>query len=485
MSKYQPNLSISTLLEASSLMGLSFDNRLKIQDNQVIDFVTDIQNKTQTFLDSDSKKKLFFVTALDFINFENNNQLTSGFLEINGSGFSGIANISNFAISSIVNELTNMPLYINDEIPVAIVPCSGSQAIKTSGVTSLIYEKILYAQSIKEGFIDKFGSGSIVSLYDLIKYKDVKFTKPTVIVGYLMDLMGHLTCHDGRMHIFNHPISVALHDRFSDNVVNAHSETIDPGTFYSVNSIYPITSDKGMAYTFYNDFIKDKSYRFMKSNINFTRVYSREELINQLLENNKSGLKSVIKPHAAALGRGIEFFLGDETINDVVSKIDDSIKATNYFCGVSGWAFPYTICEYIDCSTVPNPDSLLYKHKYELRIIVYRENLQIKAFPSIVKVCFKKYDENNVDRLMLLNNIAASAGKSLSDGSNFMLPLSNPETVKLLGMSPEHIEELCKFSCDFVKYTINRIEQQSGRLKEYYKDGLHSSVLEQSLLNYS
>ena len=86
---------------------------------------------------------------------------------------------------------------------------------------------------------------------------------------------------------------------------------------------------------------------------------------------------------------------------------------------------------------------------------------------------------------MLLNNIAASAGKSLSDGSNFMLPLSNPETLKLLGMSVEHLEELCKFSCDYVKYSINRLDQQSGLLKEYYNGGLSASVFDQPLLNYS
>lgn len=472
MDSNQLSITVPTLIEVSNLLGLHLEDFSPIRLRQQEELVRNLQDKTSSTLAKPEQKKHFFVSALDFLVYKDNGEKKFKFTEINGSGFTGTSNISLWAIQTILRELAQVPHYINDKLPIIAVPCSGTKEITTSGRPSLMYEKILFAQAIKEGFQNILGSGSIVTLYDLLQNEAFAPKVPTVVIGYLMDLMRYLDCKDGKIYLLDQPLSGATHDRFADNLINAYKDQIDLNKFYSINNLYLYTADKGSAYTLFNKFIEEKHYPSLNKKIDYVRVFSRDELISAVLKKVHSGEKVVIKPHGAALGRGIDFFVTPLSDEEIITKIDDSIQATNRFCGVSGWAFPYTVVDYTDSCTIPNKDYPLFGHKFEIRVIVYRDEDKIKAFPAIVKISSKFYEPDNPDRLMLLNNVAAAAGRTKLDSFHYMLPLSNLDTLNIIGLDLDQLTELSSFCTEYVKFAINTVATQPISLKDHYAPSL-------------
>ena len=58
--------------------------------------------------------------------------------------------------------------------------------------------------------------------------------------------------------------------------------------------------------------------------------------------------------------------------------------ASNYSLDCGG--LPFTVCEFLDTATVCSEAGTQHGHKFEMRIVVYREGDELKAFPSIAKV---------------------------------------------------------------------------------------------------
>src|SRR5205807_1220312 len=118
----------------------------------------------------------------------------------------------------------------------------------------------------------------------------------------------------------------------------------------------------------------------------------------------------VIKPQGTGLGHGLEFFLDpEESPDDVIGKIDHSIRVTEHYYAAVGGAFPYTLCEFVDAAVISRPGHPLEGHKFELRVVVYRDGPSLVAVPSIAKVSSHGYDADKPTRLSLINNITASA----------------------------------------------------------------------------
>jgi hypothetical protein len=461
-------ISLSTFIEVSSLLGLKLEDYSFTRQNQDLGLIEYLQDKTTCKLNYPEQKKHFFVSALDFLVYEDKGEKRFKFVEINGSGFTGITNVSIKTIQAILYELSQISQYIDDTYPLILIPCSGTREIKTSGRPAMLHEKVLFAQAIKEGYLNTTGHCDLFTLYEFIENKTFKPKAPTVIIGYLMDFMNYLSCRNGKIYLLDFPVSGATHDRFCDNVVNTYKEQIDINKFYSMNNLFLYTSDKGNAYRLFNAFRAENQFNMFDQNITHERVFTREELISSILNNLSQNKRVVIKPHGAALGRGIEFFVQAGSEEEVITKIDESIQATNKYCGVQGWAFPYTVVGFVDCCTIQSKNHLLYGHKFELRVLVYRENEEIKVFPSIVKIASKFYEPAKIDRLMLLNNVAAAAGKAKVDGANYILPLANYETLKTIGLNVDQLTELCSFCCQYVKYAVNEIHTKPVSLIDNY-----------------
>ena len=56
-----------------------------------------------------------------------------------------------------------------------------------------------------------------------------------------------------------------------------------------------------------------------------------------------------------------------------------------------------------------------------------------------------------------------SAEAKQREGTDFMLPLSNRETLDLLQIDPETMAELCEYCTGFIGHTLDRVIREPGR----------------------
>lgn len=455
------DISLSTLIETSSLLGQHLDDRSSIRDAHEVELVDRLQAETSRVLSSTEQEPYYFFGSLDFLMTGEGDNAKFQAIEFNGTGMAGVSNILTRDFNAILHELSRVPAFLTDEIPIILVPFSGSRALKSPGSSSLVYEKILYAQAIKQGLEKRHGSASIISLENIIEKEQYRFDKPCVVLGYLKDLRENIIYKNGRVCLLGHPISAAMHDAFCDNTKEQFLIDDLFQQFLPINRSFSASSDKGITYQWINDYLQhealeNRKYRYIKDKIQFCHAENRDELITHINQQLLQGHKVVIKPHASGLGRGIEFFVNSDTPQRVSEKVDASIIATQRFYGVEH-KFPYTVCEFMDTNVISIPNHPLQGHKFELRIMVYRSQNKLIAFPSIVKIATKPYNADHAERLMLLNNIAASKQDTLK----FMFPLSNLETLNTIGVSEAQLAELCHFSTHLVGFILDKMSEPS------------------------
>jgi hypothetical protein len=99
-----------------------------------------------------------------------------------------------------------------------------------------------------------------------------------------------------------------------------------------------------------------------------------------------------------------------------------------------------------------------------LRIVVYRDGLSLKACPGIAKVAGERFDADNACRENLINNITNSAVTKQADGTDYMLPLCRKETLELLGITVEEMEELCRVATRYVRHAIDEAPRMESRM---------------------
>ncbi|MEZ4575807.1 MAG: hypothetical protein R2857_12970 [Vampirovibrionales bacterium] len=379
-------------------------------------------------------------------------------LEVNGTGMAGITNVPLFILDMVMMSLSEAASVITDPLPLMLVPYSGTVKLADSGTSQLIHERILYAQAIKQTFQKKFGQGQILALSHLQPDQSLLLTRPTVVMGFLKDFLPYLSVVEGRLCFLGNPVSAALHDQFCEYVLTQFGESLGPAPFRAVNHIFPVASDKGGAYSIYNAYLSGQNYRWLKDPAEYTLCADRQALIETVLAKRADGVPLVIKPHAGGLGRGIEFFIDDETEAAMVAKIEASIQSIEQYYGLEGGVFPYTVCRFIDSCPVNDPQGPWHGHKFELRLFVFKEGRRLMAVPAIAKMASQAFDAEAPSRAMLMNNIAFSKNsQALSSGADFMLPLTNEDTLALLEVSTDQIKELCAFSTGFVEHVLTTV----------------------------
>jgi hypothetical protein len=288
---------------------------------------------------------------------------------------------------------------------------------------------------------------------------------PAVVLGYIKDFLEHLTLRaDGRVTLMGRPVTGAVNDRFCLNVISRLGHQVDLTRFLTVNRCFLAGGDKGVAYDLLNDFIAESPDDLLPSRVEYQHTSSRDELIRTVLDWRSRGLRPVIKPHATGIGHGIEFFLDpEEGKSSLITRIDRSIQLTEQFYQAAGGAFPYTVCEFIDACTLPDPRHPLCGHKYELRVVVYRDGGTLRAFPSIAKIASTRYDPMRPDETSLINNITASAVREQKSGVDYMLPLCNPDTLALLDLSVADLKAVCSMATRYLRSVLDKVQDQPTR----------------------
>lgn len=458
-------VSVETLMGSSLILGHRLENRETIRAAQDADLVKFVQQKSTTKLRNSSQEKLFCVAPLDILVTENGDRKQFHIIELNGTGIGGLTNISAPAVGCVLEALLEMAADLPAENPLVLVASSGLESEQMPRKNKLIYEKILYAEALRRGF-EKRGQKAVVST--VLQMRDAPWemnnNRPTILIGYMKEFLRFLrNGPNGRLMLFGRAVEGAVNDRFCLNILHEYPK-VDLGQLQTMNRCFLPGADKAAMYQLFNEYL-EKHPTDLTRKVPFAVAQTRDDLIRTVLDWLQQGRKAVIKPQGTGLGHGIEFFLSrEESEEQIVHRIDDSLRLTERYYGLHGGALPYTVCEFLDTAIIQREGHPMQGHKYEIRVVVYRDGKSLKAFPSIVKVSSEVYNPALPTHLSLINNITASAVATQSAGHEHMLPLSNQETLDLLDLKPEDLRDVSILATGFVRYVLDQVEDAPARL---------------------
>jgi hypothetical protein len=459
-------MSLETVIAASPMLGHLLEDRSGIRNRQEPELVDLFREAGTIELSNSEQQHLFLVAPLDLLVVEVDGRKQFHITETNGTGIGGLTNLPLDVVATVLDGLTEMAMRLPEPNALVLVAISGMESNKNPRHNHLVHEKMLYAEALKRGFEKRGHQAKVLTMAQLENDPKAIYTdQPTIVLGYIKELLNSLGMNrDGRLHLFGRPVDGAVNDRFCLNVLSRFGHQVDMTRFATMNRCFVAGADKGKAYELLNEFAAQNKNDHFPARIKFSRASNRPALIAAVLNWMREGRKAVIKAQGTGLGHGIEFFLDpEEAVDSIIEKIDHSIKVTEAYYGAIGGAFPYTICEFIDTCTVPRNGHPLFGHKYEIRVIVYRDGTTLRALPGITKISSQGYDADKSDRLSLINNITTSAEAKKRQGTDFMLPLCNAETLEILGITNEQMKEICAFCSSFVRYILDQVQATPER----------------------
>lgn len=477
-------LNFETIVAASPMLGHRLECRQSIRQQQDLSLLERWQEASTLPLRSAAQQDQFVVAPLDILvsrdpssqdpSSPDHGQVQFHVIELNGTGIGGVSNLPAHVVAQIAASLRRVASRCWSADCVLLLPISGKENQQAPRLNKLMHEKLIFAEAMQAGLAAAGGQADIVTLAGLQdgtqSYRD---GAATVVMGYIKDLLNACSVDaSGDVLLAGRRVVGAVNDRFCLNLFSRWTDQINRKRFTAINGTYIAGGDKGVAYSLLDEYLVHQPHEAFPQRVNFAHAYQRNQLITTVLQWLQMGRRPVIKPHGTGIGHGIEFFLdANESATSVIERIDQSLRTTEEYYAISGGAFPYTICEYIESDTVQQAGHRLQGHKYELRVVVYRDGLSLKACPTIAKVACQAYDQNRRDRDSLINNITHAAVSRQSDGSEFMLPLCSQATLQTLGLTAQQLESLCQVATQYVRHTLDEIGQLPARLEGTYRKG--------------
>ena len=459
-------IAMDTLIATAPMISHELEDRSRIRDFQNQEIGELLGERTSSRLRNSTQRDLFCVAPLDILVSEQNGRKQFHLLELNGTGIGGLSNLPDFTSATILRSLSESCSSFQDPNGVVLMAVSGKESVSAPRLNRLMHEKLLFVDAIRAGLQRSFGRGEVRCLGQLEgESTATQFPRPTVVLGYIKDLLGALEVRsDGGLSLMGRSVMGAVNDRFCANVLQQFPGKVDLSRLVTLNRCFAAGSDKGIAYGLLDEFVQSHPHPSFPSQVHYDHAAHRDQLIATVFEWLHKGRKAVIKPHGTGLGHGIEFFFSSsEPPDDIIARIDRSLDQTSEYYGIAGGALPYTICEYVDASTVAAQEHPLYGHKFELRIVVYRDGNSLRAFPSIAKVARERADGGTSVRRSLINNVTASGDTDKVRGTDYVLPLCNTRTLQTLGLSPADLQHLCQMSTCYVRHILDQVEDQPTR----------------------
>jgi len=485
MSQSTPyQVSIETVVGASPMLGHRLENRCQVREAQDLCLLEDLQQDSTVPLRHSNQQNSFVVAPLDILVSKDKNGVQFHIIELNGTGIGGVSNLPAEVVTPIAESLRRVARSLWQENAILLLPVSGKENQSDPRLNKLMHEKLIFAEALSQGLKDAGGTTDIVTACGLNEGKQTLTEGvATVVIGYMKELLD--ACQlgpNGEVLLHGRPVVGAVNDRFCLNLIANFEGRVNLEMFTPINGTYLAGGDKGAAYSLLDDYLVYVPSPHFPQRVRFDHAKNRNELIHTVLEWLKMNRQTVIKPHGTGIGHGIEFFLdADEPLDMIVAKIDESIRLTEEYYQVPGGAFPYTVCEFIDTDVIDAPNHRLDGHKFELRVVVYRDGLSLKACPTIAKVAVQEYDAEDAGKHNLINNITHASANYKVNGTDFMLPLCNRETLALLGITENEMGELCRVATEYVRYAIDQIPQMEERMSrslEFTPATLPTPVLE-------
>ena len=460
-------VSLECLIGVSGILGHRLEERHTVRDAQDPEIVSHVQKGSSVELRSRrQQQELFCVAPIDILVTEDGERKQFHIIELNGTGIGGLTNIYEQAVGCVLEGLMEMGKNLREEVPVVLVASSGLESEQAPRRNKLIYEKILYAEALRRGFEGR-GQPAVISTVTQMRDApwEMNNAQPTILVGYMKEFLRFLRPEtDGKLRIFGRPVDAAANDRFCLNLVQEFGGMLDLQQLQTMNRCFLPGADKAACYQLLNEFLEANPTSLTRR-VDYELAQTRDELIATVLDWVKQGRKTVIKPQGTGLGHGIEFFLTQyESEDRIIARIDGSLQLTERYYGLQGGALPYTVCEFLDTLVVSQPGHPMCGRKFELRVVVYRDGNTLKAFPSIAKVASEIYNADQPSHLSLINNITASAVAKQTAGFEHMLPLCRPDTLDLLGLTPDDLHDVALLVTRFTRYVLDQTLDSPAKL---------------------
>ena len=460
------NISLKTLIAVSPMLGHKLEDRSRISRRQDDGLVRAFRDASRVPLGNPAQKDMFLVAPLDIMVEAGPRGNRFHIIETNGTGIGGLTNLPSPVVGTVLANLGEFAASLPGPSPLVLVAVSGLESSKHPRRNHVMHEKVLYVEALRRGFEERGRDTRILALSRLDEEPSALDTEqPTIVLGYIKEFLNRLGCGaDGLLTLHGRPVAAGVNDRFCLNAVGRFGHAVDMTRFRPLNRCYAVGADKGVAYELMNEYARANPGSPCSGVVEFDRADGRAALVGKVVEWLRRGEKAVIKPQGTGLGHGLEFFTDPgEALDSIAAKIDHSIRLTEHYYGAVGGAFPYTVCGFIDSRTIARPGHDLDGHRYELRVVVYREGMSLVATPSIVKVSSQGYDAGNITRLSLINNITTSAEAKRREGTEFMLPLCNRETLELLDIESGELEALCAHCTGYMRHVLDRTQEEPGR----------------------
>lgn len=464
-------LNFETIVAASPMLGHRLECRESIRRQQDLSLLERWQESSTLPLRSAAQQDQFVVAPLDILVSRQGDGVHFHIIELNGTGIGGVSNLPAVVVSQIAASLRRVAQRCWAAEGVLLLPVSGKECQQSPRLNKLMHEKLIFAEAMQAGLAAGGGQADIVTLSALQDGSQrYRAGAATVVMGYIKDLMNACTVDaTGQVQLLGRRVVGAVNDRFCLNLFSLWGDQIDRSQFAAINGTYIAGGDKGVAYSLLDEYLVHQPHASFPARVNYAHAHRRNELITTVLQWLSIGRRVVIKPHGTGIGHGIEFFLdAGESTGSVIERIDQSLRITEEYYAIRGGAFPYTICEYVESDWIRQAGHRLQSHKYELRVVVYRDGLSLKACPTIAKVACQPYDSQSHCRDSLINNITNASVSRQSDGSEFMLPLCCDRTLQTLGLTVQQMESLCQVATNYVRHTIDEVGHLPERLAGKY-----------------
>jgi len=467
MSTETTHVSLATLIAAAPLLGHELEDRGRIARGQEADLAAHFTSRACQPLAGPAQRSQFVVAPLDLLvscadpagGRQPGERLGIHLLEMNGTGIGGVTNLPRDCVQSILASLEETAGQLRDPSGLVVVAVSGKERADAPRANRLLHEKLLFVDALRAGLEWQFGAADVRNLEQLAAERGgLRAACPTVVIGYIKDLLGAATLDDdGGVRIHGRRLMAAVNDRFCGNLVQQFAGGIDIDTFLPVNRCYTAGSDKGVAYRMVNSFLERAATPAAAAPMQHAHAHTRAELVDTVCDWLARGRQTVIKPHGTGLGHGIEFFLDPaESRAAVARRVDASLALTSGYYGTPEGSLPYTICEYVDACRVCDPRHPLVGHRYELRVVVYRDGGMLRAIPAIAKVARERADCGADERRSLINNVTATGDTTKVNGADFVLPLCNTATLEALGLTVADLEAVAEYAVGLVGHTLDR-----------------------------
>lgn len=503
---------------AGLVKDVKLENHLQIQSRQDPEAVTRLANLATEPMPANIGRGEFCICPLDIMLYDSPTfKFGATLLEMNGTGYGDITTMAPNMLAMAMKAMGDVA-HVLDETPNAlfVIACSGREDPPAFPQSKKIHEKLMIAQAMNEAIrmrqgadaqivgLDSFdadalerdSTGQAIVERGIAKEKPGRDKdgianlyqaldglgdwhapgKPTIVVGYTGQLAQAIDIDaNGTPCLNGRKVNVINNDRLIQNIDalgEKSGKKLDLGTFLASNVSYVPAASKSDAYAFANEYnarpdIVGKFPQCARPIIN-QQAHSIEELHEKVMALLEQGIRVIIKPRGTGHCDGVRAFDIPERADPerVLEEIRGSLNEVEGKYADRG-GLPYTVSEYLSARRIDQPGHPMHTMKYELRLPVLADtsdpkNRLLKAIHgAVIKIDassqLKEGEDGNFSK-----KFAGVSAQVLDTGlpaEHFMLPLSNPETLALLGLTEEDVIPLLQWTVGYVAHVLRNIDR--------------------------